>query len=340
MCANGIISTEFPFYLYVPQLFPGDHRLADRLIFAPFWVDVDSRTEGNIWYGSHHESDNNVTKRADELVHELYSEHSAFKSKVVYVATWEDVPNYPDGSPSYDDEYSGLRNTFQAALITDYFNTFLLYSYIDVQFSGRQSAVVGYTAGDGRQYFNQPGAQTDAINNVDQVKTGNYTGLLLFHLTSATVVAEMQCHEWYCEDKNRFGNTADWPFIFLPCPWTLSHAARDRRYRQVSSLSIKGECYIQQFPSFLFIGNNILLAETECCYHSQWLNVGSPFGGSASPYHRLSPFTDDKLFHSLLTVEPYDWCCLQSSNCHLYYERRPSIPSWFYWPPGWGIVVY
>ena len=323
-----------PFHLYVPQLFPGDQRLINRLLFAPFWVDVDIRREGRIWYGSHLKERTSVTRLTDELIHELSPEHSDFTSEAVFVVTWESVPNYPDGSIFFNDEKSDLRNTFQAAIITNFTNTFMTYSYIDIQFSGRRNAVVGYTAGDGKSFFNQPGSQTDDIGKIDEVKTGNYTGLLFFHLTSIMAEnseADFLCRNWYYEDKKRFGDIERLQFSFTPCPWTSLHAARDRRYKEVRS--DKGECYIGLFPRQVFLGGEVLRVETECCYQSRSLNLGSPFGGSISPYHRLSSADE----YIKLTALPYDWCCRQSSNCHLYFERRPSRSSWFYWPPGWGM---
>ncbi|XP_062500690.1 mucin-like protein [Corticium candelabrum] len=245
VCANGIITTNSSFRDYTPKLFPGIDSSRDRFLLAPFWVDVDIRRQGHVWYGSHRKNnDGDVTYKADKLVHELSPNNSDFMSEVVYVATWENVQNYPDGL-WYTDEYSGLINTFQAVLITDFINTFMIYNYIDIQFSGRDSALVGYTTGDGVQFFNQPGSLTNAIRNVSQVKTGNYTGMLFFHLASASIVqatADSQCQKWYCEDKtHRFRDPSLWSSLLAPCPWTASHAAMDSRYiqRQCAAMKMK-----------------------------------------------------------------------------------------------------
>ena len=262
-------------------------------------------------------------------------------SEVVYVATWENVQNYPDGL-WYTDEYSGLINTFQAVLITDFINTFMIYNYIDIQFSGRDSALVGYTTGDGVQFFNQPGSLTNAIRNVSQVKTGNYTGMLFFHLASASIVqatADSQCQKWYCEDKtHRFRDPSLWSSLLAPCPWTASHAAMDSRYIQVSSSSDKGICYIQAFPYREYINDMTITPETVCCYENETglIKLGSPNGGSCSPYHRFSPVSHHQEYRFMWTVQPFIWCCIQSNNCHLYFERRPSRSTDSYNRVGWG----
>jgi fibulin 1/2 len=338
VCTNGIISADTPFLLNIPRHFPGDQKLTDRLLLAPFWVDVDIRKEGHVWYGLHGnnlDNNNNITNRASDLIHQLRPQHSDFRAQAVYVATWEKVPNFPDGSTDSQDENSILKNTFQAAVITDFENTFLTYCYIDIEYSGRQqSAVVGYSAGDGRQFLNQPGSLSEDIVSVSQVSTGNFTGMLFFDLTPVKMrQAELLCRDWYCSDRRRFGDQPQWPDSLIPCPWTLSYADIDFRYTPVQSSRGHDKCFIQTFP---LSNSELLTPETECCYEPQlgFLNLGSPFGGSSSPYHRFSP--RDQELHDQLTVQPFKWCCLESNNCHLYFERRPSRSSSSYLPPHWG----
>ena len=303
-------------------------------------MDIDIRQEGYIWHGSHERgAGSNITDKADDLVHQLSPKHSDFKTQTVYVATWEDVPNYPDGSGSFNDEKSSLRNTFQAALITDFNNTFLMYCYIDIEFSGRyQSAVVGYSAGDGKQFYNHSGSSTEYILQVSQFKTGNFTGLLFFPLTSTESVqskADMLCQDWYCQDRDHFGVRPQWPNSLVPCPWTEFHASFDFRYIPRSITKERGgACYSQIFPFPFFdsISGESLTLETECCYRFGWLRFGSPFGGSSSPYHQ---FSQTELYYKL-TAQPYNWCCLESNNCHLYFERRPSRSTLFYFALIWG----
>ena len=314
--------------------------MRDQLLFAPFWVDVDIRREGNIWYGFH--KTNNVTDIADDLVHQLSPAHSDFKTQAAFIATWENVPNFPDGSPSFHDEKSSLRNMFQAAIITDFSDTFLMYCYSDIEFSGRQqSAEVGYSAGDGSEFVNHRGSLTEDVLQVSQFKTGNFTGLLFFHLTDTGLAqnnAAMQCRNWYCNDRDRFGDQPQWTDSLDPCPWTLSHAEIDFRYLPVLRSRRRGRCFIQDFPLSVSIGGELLTPETECCYRFQdgALNLGPPFGGSASPYHRFSSNFMDRELHDQLTVQPFNWCCLESHNCHLYFERRPSSSSSSYLPPQLG----
>jgi fibulin 1/2 len=340
ICENGVVGTEYPFQYSNPQLFPGDSRIngKNQIVFAPYWVNIDTRQEGYIWYGSHDKDDeNNVTIKADDLVHQLSPDHSDFKTEAVYVATWENVPNFPDGNGIVNDEKSSLRNTFQAAVITDFHDTFLMYCYMDIKFTGRYgNAVVGYSAGNNEQVYNHDGSLTEDILQVGQFKTGNFTGLLFFPLTateSAQTNADILCHEWYCQDQDQFGVRPRWEDFSFPCPWTGRHAAVDFRYIS-SQFSNNRQCYAQSFPTSVVdsVSGELLTVETECCYRGGVLNLGSPFGGGSSPYHRLLQ-TD---LYSRLTAQPYTWCCIESDNCHLYFERRPSRSSQSYFPLFWG----
>lgn len=339
MCENGIISADEPFKLSAPQQFPGDDKLKNRLLFAPFWANIDTRRDGKIWYHFHLKADN-VTQMADAIVHNISSKHSEFVSSIVAIATWENVPNYPDESSTYSDHLSGLRNTFQTVIISDGTNTFVLYIYIDINWSGRWgfSAVGGYTTGDGIEHFNVPGSGTEAMADIDQLRNTNFTGLWFSHVIRTpkkTDMADFNCRQWYCEDRQRFGIPPAWLIIDLPhCPSSLSQASLDNWFTSTSHSS-RGFCFSQLNPYYMVVHGYFLSAEVECCYNEEgWLN---PLG-SASPYHQF--VRQHQPLRYLYTDQPYDWCCVQTDLCLLYRSRRPSVSSSGYRPPFWGQCLF
>ena len=117
---NGIVSLGKPFYFWWPHYFPGYGWIRRRSVVAPFWADVDIRQDGNVWYQVYTEPEDLVLWRASRDVQKYVKEFSKFEAKWVLVATWDKVPNYPDGCTAYswgwwwwwwscyNDEYTGL----------------------------------------------------------------------------------------------------------------------------------------------------------------------------------------------------------------------------------------
>lgn len=68
---------------------------------APFWADVDIRKEGTVWYKVYSNEDDPVVKMANRDVQTLVKDFKTFEARWVLVATWDKVPNYPDGCQSY-----------------------------------------------------------------------------------------------------------------------------------------------------------------------------------------------------------------------------------------------
>ena len=112
---NGIVSFGKPFYFWWPHYFPGYFWVRQRSVVAPFWADVDIRKDGMVWYRVYTDENDIVLKMASRDVQMFVKDFETFEARWVLVATWDKVPNYPDGSYySYyycQDHYTGLVST-------------------------------------------------------------------------------------------------------------------------------------------------------------------------------------------------------------------------------------
>lgn len=116
-----------------------------------------------------------------------------------------------------------------------------------------------------------------------------------------------------------------------PCPCSFRQAWWDERFT-VNWRDWPRLCGYAQFPSKDGWGQ-------ECCYSSDWdswgaLLVGSPGGGSAHRYHKLTQKWKAK--HESSDVLGYQKCCVNTDMCDLYYKRRPSDDCGNYVVPEWS----
>ena len=324
---------------------------------APFFSDVDIRRDGNVFYNVYTNKDSSYIERATQDAR-LFSGDDSFTAKWVLVATWDRVPNYPDGSLVFSDKLSnrvknsyvllsfvvisvGLvvdyyclllfqRNTFQVVIVTDGEQSFALFNYPSdgLQWSGRGSpAVVGYTTRDAnffaRHYLS---GFHEVVDIATQRLSSNVrtTGRLFYQLSgdSNLCAGNSICLNWYFND---IVQDSSWTDSIPPCPCSLFQAITDRRYRWDTTTETS-LCLVATFPSFAS-------AQTECCYSfSGELLVGSPQGGTANRYHSFFlPF-----LHFLFDTQPYQDCCVNADLCRLYYLRRPSRSCVGYFPPFFG----
>ncbi|MBN3286099.1 SNED1 protein, partial [Polyodon spathula] len=116
---NGLISFNEAFNSFTPNLFP---LPTPHTIIAPFWTDLDNRVSGIVSYRE--SNDPQLLQRATQDINRYYH-FLDFNATWVFVATWDKVPYF--SSPE-------TKNTFQAVLITNGNNSFVImnYGYIDV----------------------------------------------------------------------------------------------------------------------------------------------------------------------------------------------------------------
>ncbi|XP_062511306.1 mucin-like protein [Corticium candelabrum] len=331
---NAVISFDRPFLSPYPRVFPG---FTYTSIVAPFWSDVDIRRDGMIFYNVYEASFSTYIERATKDVRDFTGDNF-FTAQWVLVATWYQVPNYPDGSGSYSDSLSDRRNTYQVVLATDGKQTFSLFNYPSdgLQWSGRgTAAVVGYTSHDASVFYSHYLSGFDEVINLVSHRSDNgQVGQLLYQVSEDTNICagNSVCLNWYFDDIDREGVSPIWYFSLPPCPCSLVQAASDWAYQWYRSTSTS-VCYVSSFPSPFYD------SQVQCCYSlpefgffDGFLLNNLPQGGTANRYH-ASRFS---LFHSNFDIQPYEDCCIKTDLCNLYYLRRPSQSCFGYFPPFWA----
>ncbi|XP_071797059.1 uncharacterized protein [Asterias amurensis] len=99
------------------------------------------------------------------------------------IATWYEVPAYSTNDTT-------ITNTFQAVLVTDGAQSFVIYNYKEIRWAAAGSqatAQVGYNAGDGDTYHSVAGSLTDDIVNIDERTNIGTRGRWLFSLSNSTI---------------------------------------------------------------------------------------------------------------------------------------------------------
>ena len=203
-----------------------------------------------------------------------------------------------------------------------------------VQWSGHERnsrAVVGFTTDDGAFFFNHYLSTFPEIVNLAGQRL-----IYRLSLDGNRCVRNERCLSWYNEDVATYGIFPFWTLWLPPCPSNIFQAVRDFRFafysvRHSFQTTI---CYVSTFPQPFG-------AQTECCYElSSFSSFGSLIvgtfpGGSANLYHS---FFNPQL-HQRLDVRPFEDCCIDARFCQLYYRRRPSKSSFFYFAPFFGIAI-
>lgn len=99
---NGIISFGLPFYIHQPFLFPSPFTIiSSQYLVAPFWSDVDIRTEGTISYEVH-SIGNDASEAILSTVSGFISNYTgdSFNGSWLLVALWDSVHEFPATDPA------------------------------------------------------------------------------------------------------------------------------------------------------------------------------------------------------------------------------------------------
>ena len=188
---------------------------------------------------------------------------------------------------------------------------------------------------DSRLIHNHYLAGSDSIVFVsDSPHTSNVgrRGRYLARLSTSRnpCIAQTLCLQWHRNDIWREGFFPWWTRFSTPCPCTFNQAFLSGFY-SFHSWTPTSICFVAIFPGWF--GD-----QTKCCYAQTFfffglsggsLLLGPPSGGAAHRYH---PWING-LEHWRLDIVPFQHCCVDSSLCHLYFERRPSIGCFNFLPP-------
>jgi hypothetical protein len=171
---NGILTFSGPFPTFTPSSFP----LASGVkMVATFWADVDTtRNPGRVYFRE--VSNGSLLNVATGQIRTYFPETSHFNAKWLFIATWYNVTFYGGNTQTPTD-------TFQCVLVTDGYNSYAIYSYVDITWTtgtasegnglglGGIPAQVGFDAGDGVNFYAIPESRTPNVVNVDQLSNLN-----------------------------------------------------------------------------------------------------------------------------------------------------------------------
>ncbi len=210
------ISTEFPFFdnLYDSLFVSVNGAIGPREIgtytlkpfplhngvemIAPFWADVDLRTNGGrIYYReaiADTEADEDCQRRATIDVKDAFPTLTDYAAKWCFVVTWYRVTFYGVKSTPPPE------NTFQVLLSTDGKRSFVSFIYGDITWTtgrasdgnemtglGGKPAQVGFNAGDGINHFSIPGSYTDDIVNIEKTSNVGTPGKWVFRVDNSDI---------------------------------------------------------------------------------------------------------------------------------------------------------
>jgi len=185
ICRNGIMQLNYEWSWWWPRKFGVYWWLRNMAIIAPFWATTDTYFafrdgHSKVYYQVYSqtkESSSEILKRASQDVtrYDEGDKFANFAASWVLVVTWQKLCPYVYYPYYYYYEENvplncPWSNTFQAVIITDGFNTFLMYNYpsggiqwvvpADPEYYRYWTSyyglpVAGWNAGnDGKDYYN------------------------------------------------------------------------------------------------------------------------------------------------------------------------------------------
>ncbi|XP_031574157.1 mucin-like protein isoform X2 [Actinia tenebrosa] len=365
ICRNGVIRFGENVFPRWPKPFSGSTEGCknDLAMLAPYWATTDPYSFyqlriSAVYYQIYTSSQKTVKSkevlnRATSEVNRLYEDPlpEEFQATLVLIVTWHNLRHL-----NLNSETRSLYNTFQAVIITDGVFTFVMYNYPPngIQWSAPMARakwrlystgssvndplpVVGWSAGcEQYEYFNVSRSGEVTIGDIGAIygqtvsrreggfkqNSHGFKGKWLFRLEISTgQSSEQHCKSWFKMQPD--------PRPYLeylePCPCTFFQARWDERFNVEEDW--RGKSKICAYSTFTSKDG----WQQECCYSNDWrsngaLIVGHPGGGGAL---RENYETNE-------VNNAYDWCCAQSTMCHLYYQRRPSDDCKQYEPPEWS----
>ncbi|XP_043991780.1 mucin-like protein [Gambusia affinis] len=307
--------------------FPDDMKVP---LLAVFWDDGDlTKGNGKLHYQEYSELDASdvysqmVFKRtADEVTKfEGLKQRPSFSPTWIMKITWENVLPV-----SFQKVNLSETNTFQCILTTDGERSFALLRFGEMKWGPGlrkyHNALIGYT--DGKTTFKEttkpPGnlyGPAGRYRPNEVMGTLGNLGQLIYDLTGplgSDADAGIKCQVWSKEEPD----PAVWTAGLSSCPCTRTQALEDLAL--LLDLSDPGGTVqkwwagtsMQVFKSVL---SNQYGAGKRCVYDSD----GPLLGGYNQRYfygYSTQKYVDGDLL-------PFQWCCIDSPQCHLYFRKRP-----------------
>ncbi|XP_044174744.1 uncharacterized protein LOC114975818 isoform X3 [Acropora millepora] len=373
ICRNGIIQTNNKWSLQWPRKFGVSYYVDLIGMLAPFWARSDQYQSfklgiSKVYYHiydksqSDHDQTGEILALATKHVEQYGGGRFAnFEATWVLVVTWENlcpsvIYRYTyDGNPGISSGICAMRNTFQAVIITDWYNSFLMYNY---PHGGIQWAF-GVPSSYYKYWTNLYGLPVAGWNDPESGTKLNIKGsgsiLGMYNLDKRMGNTDLLGRYFWriesSDEKGAFENCFSWVnyqretnFIFwyywrirwdtrMACPCTIRQAFLDRgRFYRDWYFSWPEICFrSRRFFYFSYHGFGSQL----CCYSTEWedfgaLKIGPPEGGHISvtrynTYYGKTEVPTD--------TEAYNFCCVEGFFCDFFYQYRPSDTCQFYRPP-------
>lgn len=182
---NGILSFDGQLVAYNSTPASGLFRPA----IAPFWGDVDTRPSsgGQVWYRT-----TTNAQELDALASEIQAGYlgvDAFNPTFAQVVTWDRV--------GYYNQRTDKLNTFQAVIASDGIHSYAVFKYPTNGINWTQTAastsypLVGFSAGDGVNFYEVPGSRTPSVTNLPQATNTvpGSPGTFIFRIDSNAISA-------------------------------------------------------------------------------------------------------------------------------------------------------
>ncbi|XP_078368612.1 mucin-like protein [Oculina patagonica] len=377
ICRNGIIQMNYEWSWWWPRKFGAYRWFRNMAVMAPFWATTDMNfafraNHSKVYYQVYKQSTESsaaILSMATKHVQNYTGNFTNFNATWVLVVTWVKLCPYVYYPYYYyyrnNDDFQlncPWSNTFQAVIITDGFNTFLMYNY---PYGGIQWVVpadrkyyrywtnyyglpvAGWNAGDnGQNYHNHKSSGTFGMYYLDE-KKGN-TGLMgryFWRIENSDGRGALEkCYTWAV--LNQFANFRYWYYRLMKsdsqmaCPCTARQAWLDRgRFSWNWRYSWPERCFESRRSKLIYHPSTGLVGlrlKQECCYSTQWqdwgsLKIGPPDGGHVKVtaffywFNRVITFYTDE--------QAYKYCCVDIPWCNLFYFYRPSDDCSLYIPP-------
>ncbi|XP_074618591.1 uncharacterized protein LOC141877470 isoform X4 [Acropora palmata] len=373
ICRNGIIQTNNKWSLQWPRKFGVSYYVDLIGMFAPFWARSDQYQSfklgiSKVYYHIYDKSQSDHAQTGEILA--LASKHveqygggrfANFEATWVLVVTWENlcpsvIYRYTyDGNLGISSGICAMRNTFQAVIITDWYNSFLMYNY---PHGGIQWAF-GVPSSYYKYWTNLYGLPVAGWNDPESGTKLNIKGsgsiLGMYNLDKRMGNTDLLGRYFWriesSDEKGAFEKCFSWVnyqietnFIFwyywrirwdrrMACPCTFWQAFFDRgRFYWDWYFSWPEICFrSRRFFYFSYHGFGSQL----CCYSTEWedfgaLKIGPPEGGHISVTRYNTYYGKTEV---LTDTEAYKFCCVEGFFCDLFYQYRPSDTCQFYRPP-------
>ncbi|XP_056424057.1 fibrillin-3-like [Hyla sarda] len=331
--------------------FRGDEKVS---MLAVFWDDADlTLGNGTLWYQVYSEIDQKnfysqiVFNRTNEEVNSYFRKNltANYTSKWILKITWDQVLPVSFQKVAFNE-----TNTFQCVLTTDGTLSFALIKYYNMSWYAAQRvyhrALIGYTNGEGI-YLNDP----HALKNNTYGSGGVYRPHMVLGNTNKMGVwayrldtpsnpnmtnYQSKCWSWYYSEPD----SSSWDAGLPSCPCLQSQAAKDYTFipEILSSTSKDLVLALRRLQSngttFQSTLPNQYTAGRRCVYDAD----GYLRYGFTDRYFVYDTNVNGIQEHINKDLLPFQWCCIKSHLCHLYYQRRPLDTCNDYSSPGLGLV--